>query len=41
MAGPRAVTSNGDLDAFFGYHTAREHERLYPNLDQATFRLTA
>lgn len=37
----RAVTSNGHLDTYFAYHTAREHERLYPNPDQATFRLTA
>ncbi|MGI5507598.1 ISKra4 family transposase [Streptomyces sp. CA-106131] len=37
----RAVTSNGDLDDYWAFHTAREHERLYPNPDQAIFRLTA
>ncbi|MFD6327641.1 ISKra4 family transposase [Streptomyces sp. NPDC058442] len=37
----RAVTSNGDLDAYLAYHAAREHERLYPTPDQATFSLTA
>ncbi|MER6571053.1 ISKra4 family transposase [Streptomyces sp. NPDC001093] len=37
----RAVTSNGDLDTYWTFHTTREHERLYPNPDQATYRLTA
>jgi hypothetical protein len=37
----RAVTSNGHLDAYFTYHTARDHERLYPSSDLATYRLTA
>ncbi|MFI6729958.1 ISKra4 family transposase [Streptomyces sp. R-74717] len=37
----RAVTSNGDLDAYWAFHAAREHERLYPTPDQATFDLTA
>ncbi|MBB6415062.1 ISKra4 family transposase [Streptomyces sp. AK010] len=37
----RAVTSNGHLDTYFAHHTAREHERLYPTADQATFRPTA
>ena len=37
----RAATSNDDLGGYFNYHTAREHERLYPNPDQATYRLTA
>lgn len=37
----RAVTSNGDLDDYWAFHTAREHERLDPNPDQAIFRLTA
>jgi hypothetical protein len=25
----RAVVTNGDLDPYWGYHTAREHQRLY------------
>ncbi|MFD0508996.1 ISKra4 family transposase [Streptomyces chiangmaiensis] len=37
----RAVTSNGHLDAYWTFHTTREHERLYPNPDQAEYRLTA
>lgn len=37
----RAVTSNGDLNAYWAFHAAREHERLYPTPDQPTFDLTA
>jgi hypothetical protein len=32
----RTITSNGHLNAYFTYHTAREHERLYSTPDQAT-----
>lgn len=27
----RAVKDNQDLDAYFAYHLAREHQRLYPH----------
>jgi hypothetical protein len=37
----RAVVSNGDLDPYWRYHAAREHERLYPTPDQQGFTLTA
>jgi hypothetical protein len=36
----RAVVSNGDLDPYWRYHTAREHERLYPASDQRSYALT-
>ncbi|MFF7601280.1 ISKra4 family transposase [Streptomyces mirabilis] len=35
----RAIVSNGDLDPYWRFHTAREHERLYPN--QQNYALTA
>ncbi|MFC4472487.1 ISKra4 family transposase [Streptomyces xiangluensis] len=35
----RAIVSNGDLNPYWGFHTAREHERLYPN--QQNYALTA
>lgn len=37
----RTVTANGDLDTYWHYHTAREHQRLYPTPDQQEDRLTA
>ncbi|MFF4830147.1 ISKra4 family transposase [Streptomyces sp. NPDC001312] len=37
----RAVVSNGDLDPYWRYHAAHEHERLYPTPDQQSFTLTA
>jgi hypothetical protein len=32
----RTVTANGDLDCYWRYHTAREHQRLYPNPDTSS-----
>lgn len=37
----RALTDNGDLDAYWHLHATREHQRLYPVLDQQGYRLTA
>jgi hypothetical protein len=37
----RAVVSNGHLDSYWHYHTAREHERVYPASDQRTYVLRA
>ncbi|MGA5135500.1 ISKra4 family transposase [Streptomyces olivoreticuli] len=37
----RAVKDNGDLDAYFTFHLAREHQRLYPTPDQHDYDLTA
>ncbi|MCX5315862.1 ISKra4 family transposase [Streptomyces sp. NBC_00154] len=37
----RTVVANGDLDSYWHFHTAREHERLYPTPDQQDFNLTA
>ncbi|WKK26878.1 ISKra4 family transposase [Streptomyces olivoreticuli] len=36
----RAVKDNGDLDAYFTFHLAREHQRLYPTPDQHDYDLT-
>lgn len=36
----RAVKDNGDLDAYFAFHLAREHERLYSTSDQHDYDLT-
>ncbi|WP_414166357.1 ISKra4 family transposase [Streptoverticillium reticulum] len=36
----RAVTANGDLDAYWRHHITAEHRRLYPT-DQAQYQLTA
>ncbi|MEU2992712.1 ISKra4 family transposase [Streptomyces griseoincarnatus] len=36
----RAVDSNGDLDAYWQYHVAAEHRRLYPS-DQHNYGLIA
>lgn len=37
----RALTDNGDLDEYWTFHLAREHERLYPTPDQHNYQLTA
>ncbi|WKK26882.1 ISKra4 family transposase [Streptomyces olivoreticuli] len=37
----RAVSSNGDLDAYWKHHLAAEHQRLYPASDQGGYALTA
>ncbi|MEY9969040.1 hypothetical protein ABIA33_007127 [Streptacidiphilus sp. MAP12-16] len=37
----RALMANGDLDPYWHYHAAYEHERLYPSPDQRTYTLTA
>ena len=37
----RTVVANGDIDSYWRFHTAREHERLYPTPDQEDFNLTA
>ena len=35
----RTVVSNGDLDPCWRFHTAREHQRLYPTSDQDEYEL--
>ncbi|MCX4791763.1 ISKra4 family transposase [Streptomyces sp. NBC_01221] len=37
----RTLTANNDLNTYWTFHTAREHERLYTHPHQAGFRLTA
>ncbi|MFE0063417.1 ISKra4 family transposase, partial [Streptomyces sp. NPDC059003] len=37
----RAVTANGDLDAYWRHHIAAEHQRLYVANDQERYVLTA
>ncbi|MFE4629789.1 ISKra4 family transposase [Streptomyces mirabilis] len=37
----RTLVSNGDFDAYWRFHLAREHERLYPAPKQRTYTLTA
>ena len=37
----RALVANGDLDLYWQYHAAYEHERLYPSPGQRTYTLTA
>ncbi|MFI5868424.1 ISKra4 family transposase [Streptomyces sp. NPDC051546] len=37
----RALNDNGDLEEYWRYHLAREHERLYPTPDQHNYHLTA
>lgn len=34
------MKDNGDLDAYFAFHLAREHERLYCTSDQHDYDLT-
>jgi hypothetical protein len=33
------MVSNGDLDRYWRYHAAREHERLYPAFSRHDFAL--
>ncbi len=37
----RAIAANGDLDAYWRYHVAAEHQRHYPVHDQGEYTLTA
>ncbi|MEU2624941.1 ISKra4 family transposase [Streptomyces sp. NPDC007157] len=37
----RALITNGDFEDYWIFHTAREHQRLYPSPDQQDYRLTA
>ncbi|MET9520332.1 ISKra4 family transposase [Streptomyces sp. NPDC002994] len=37
----RALTTSGNLDAYWTFHTEGEHQRLYPGPGQATYRLNA
>ncbi|MGN9840178.1 hypothetical protein ACTMTI_18840 [Nonomuraea sp. H19] len=37
----RAVTANGHLDAYWSYHLARQHERVYQSCYQDGYALTA
>ncbi|MFI5987906.1 ISKra4 family transposase, partial [Streptomyces sp. NPDC051555] len=37
----RALKDNGDFQAYWRHHLAREHERLYPTPDQHDYDLTA
>jgi hypothetical protein len=37
----RAVISNGDFEEYWGYHLAREHQRLYPGTRQGKYTLGA
>jgi hypothetical protein len=37
----RALIGNGDLDSYWHFHAAREHQRLYPPLNQQDYELTA
>ncbi|WP_260859923.1 hypothetical protein [Streptomyces cupreus] len=37
----RALIDNGDFDACWALHLAREHQRLYPTPDQHHCQLTA
>ncbi|MFJ2629229.1 ISKra4 family transposase [Streptomyces sp. NPDC087532] len=37
----RTLVANGDLDAYWRFHSAHEHERLYPAPGQENYNLTA
>ncbi|MFI6339903.1 ISKra4 family transposase [Streptomyces sp. NPDC050535] len=37
----RALITNGDFEDYWIFHTAREHQRLYPSPDQQNYSLTA
>jgi hypothetical protein len=37
----RALITNGDFEDYWIFHTAREHQRLYPTPDQQDYSLTA
>jgi hypothetical protein len=36
----RALITNGDFEDYWTFHTAREHQRLYPSLNQQNYSLT-
>jgi hypothetical protein len=35
----RAVISNGDFEEYWRFHLAREHQRLYPGINQGQYTL--
>jgi hypothetical protein len=37
----RAVISNGDFEEYWRFHLAREHQRLYPGINQGQYTLGA
>lgn len=37
----RALITNGDFEDYWIFHTAREHQCLYPSPDQQDYSLTA
>ncbi len=37
----RAVAANGDLEPYWAFHIAAEHQCLYPTSDQGRYTLTA
>jgi hypothetical protein len=37
----RAVISNGDFKEYWRFHLAREHQRLYPGINQGQYTLGA
>jgi hypothetical protein len=37
----RAVISNGDFEQYWPFHLAREHQRLYPGINQGQYTLGA
>ncbi len=37
----RALITNGDFEDYWIFHTARDHQRLYPSPDQQNYNLTA
>jgi hypothetical protein len=37
----RTLVANGDLDAYWRFHSAREHQRLYPAPGRENYNLTA
>lgn len=37
----RALVTNGDFEDYWHFHSAREHQRLYPSPDQQDYSLTA
>ena len=37
----RALITDGDFEDYWIFHTAREHQRLYPSPDQQNYSLTA
>ena len=37
----RAVISNGDFEEYWRFHLEREHQRLYPGINQGQYTLGA